>query len=146
MAKKFNLKELIDTIDWVTITGSTRGSSRLPDDAVSIGFYKSKKDSHDVDEVRVRFGKDVLDAIHWKPGDKIVAMHAPDDIMSFLLVKCETGAGRTLSQESGSPHSRLHFKWNRPIPLKLMPPKLVEYKTYKNYIYFRIGDSNAVGE
>ncbi len=138
MSRQLKLKDIINKINWVKIE-TTRGFFGMPADAVVVGFFKSTaKGSTKVDECRLRLGKTVLDELKWQAGDKINIMHDPDDVMSFLLVKSEGGNGRTLSQESGSPHCRMTFKWEQPVPLNIIPSHAVEYDIYKNHLGFRV--------
>lgn len=141
MAKKFNLKELIESVDWVAISAN-RSSNKLPDNAVCISFQPRRGQEDKGLYAQIKFGQQVVSDMGWEKGDKIVVMNDPDDFMSFLLVKCETGAGRTLGIDGpmGTTTHRISFKWNRPIPVNPMPNKIVEYETYKKQIYFRVND------
>jgi len=133
-----SLKDLIDKIDWMMIEPG-RGSTRLPDDSVTIGFCQSKKNDPTINEVRVRFGKEVLEKLNWKSGDKVCVFNDPDDLLTFMLVKSDSGVGYTVAQETGSPSSRVHFRWRHKLPLTKKPPTSVEYEIHKKHIVFRAG-------
>ncbi|HLX54271.1 MAG TPA: hypothetical protein VKR58_10035 [Aquella sp.] len=137
-----SLKDLIESTQWVNIVGVSRYSATIPHDGVGISFTKNTPNANDFNLITVRFGEEVLNKLGWKGGDKIVSMHDPDDYMNFLLVKCETGAGRTLMMDNGLTKGRVKFIWNRPFKLDHMPVTLVEYQIYKNYINFRVNHSS----
>ncbi len=140
MNKKMILKDLIDRIDWVTLNVGRTGS-RLPDDGVSVAFIKSKKSIDYADYVKIRFGNKVLDALEWKIKDKITAMHDPDDLFNFLLVKRENG--RMIQQETNTSVCAVSFKWDRPeLKLNRMPSKIVEHEIYKGYLNFRLPNND----
>lgn len=146
VAKVKSLKDLIDVTEWVGI--QTRGTSnRLPDDAVSVHFThqsaKSKMNprkeiAENSDWVRVRFGRDVLEKLDWKSGDRIFISNDPDDHLTFLLFKVESNSGFRLGIESGSTSARLHFAW-RPtyIPVRASSAEIVEYEIHKGKLIFR---------
>jgi hypothetical protein len=146
VAKVKSLKDLIEATEWVGI--QTRGTSnKLPDDAVSIHFTQqsakskinpNKAVSENSDWVRLRFGKDVLEKLDWKSGDRIFISNDPDDHLTFLLFKVDSNSGFRLGIESGSTSARIHFSW-RPtyVPVKVSSAQLVEYEIHKGKIIFR---------
>ena len=141
-----SLKDLIESTEWVGI--QTRGTSnKLPDDAVSVHFThqtaKSKMNprkeiSENSDWVRLRFGKDVLEKLDWKSGDRIFISNDPDDHLTFLLFKVDSNSGFRLGIESGSTSARIHFSW-RPtyVPVKISSAEIVEYEIHKGKLIFR---------
>jgi hypothetical protein len=142
MSKKLSLKDLLHKIDWVQIE-SVRATWKLNDDAVAIGFFKSKKELLSANEVRIRLGINVLKKLKWKAGDKIVVYHHPDDLMSFMVVKTENGKGFTLSRETGTTTThRVQFRWDRPIPIQEMKAKEVDFLIHKDQcIVFRVDEN-----
>jgi hypothetical protein len=143
VVKVKSLKDLIESTKWVGI--QTRGTSnKLADDAVSIHFtYKevtSKKDNEngDSDWVRLRFGKDVLEKLDWKAGDRIFISNDPDDHFTFLLFKVESNSGFRLGIDTGATAGRIHFAWRKNyVPVKVANAQLVEYEIHKGKIIFR---------
>ncbi len=138
MTIKLTLRELINKIDWVTIT-SGKPSDKLPDDGVSYHFFKSHKRMSKSDSVRLRFGNKVLEDLGWEINDKIVVMQDPDDLMKLLLVRSDHGKGRRLSRETNSSCARIQFKWqHNSIPADEPIGVPIKYEIYKSYISFRM--------
>jgi hypothetical protein len=137
---KVNLRDLIDSIDWIGIE-VTRGMIKLPPDAVSIHFtQKSKKtsDGTQADLVRIRLGQQVMQKLGWEPGSKIFISYDPDDQLTFLLIKVDDNKGHRLCQESDSSACRIHFSWGRDkLPMEKGSPIIVDYEIHKKYLIFR---------
>ncbi|HMG15914.1 MAG TPA: hypothetical protein VK590_10740 [Saprospiraceae bacterium] len=145
MVKKLNLKDIIEKVQWLNLTAKSSSSS-LSDNAVSVSFSSKLGKPGAGIYVYIKFGKEVVEKMKWKVGDKIVVMNDPDDFMSFLLVKCETGAGRVLGIDGTKNISTTHrivFKWNRPIPISPRGQKVVEHEIYQKHIYFRVNDGES---
>lgn len=146
LIKRKSLKDLIDTIEWSGIQ-MYRGAERLPPDCITVQFAKTDKNKDAVDQVRIRIGKEVLDELGWKIGDRIYPSYNPDDQMLFFMCKIDSKNGWTLSQESKSTSARLHFKWNREkIPLQEMRSTKVDFEVHKKSLLFRVGDEASLDE
>ena len=144
MSRKFSLKDLIDKIDWVSLNSASGGNtSKLPNDAIAVSYLKSLENKKVADKVRVRIGKEVMEALDWAHGDKIVAMYDPDDIFSLLLCKSNgsNGRARKITKESKSDASMVTFKWENSIVLKPSTSSLVEHDIYNGYVHFRLPDN-----
>jgi len=131
------LKDLLHKIDWVMIEKSRFGQNNN-NNGVYIGFYASKKDSNDINKVKIKLGRELMERLEWEIGDRICIYHHPDDLMSFMLVKSENSNGFKLGLETNTTFSKLSFKWDRPLKLERQPYKEVEYLSPKDkYIVFR---------
>ncbi len=141
MGKVFNLKDLIDRIDWVALHGG-RMANRLPDDAIGVSYVnlksKEQRKNNVASHVKIRFGKGVQAAMDWKLKDKIYTMYDPDDVFSLLLIKKED-AGRSLTPESNSSSMSISFPWiHDRFPLKTSPSMVVPHEIYKGYLHLRL--------
>ncbi len=143
MSIKFNLKDIIEKIDWKVLQSGKSGTT-MPDDGVGVSFSKNDKKTpgNDADHIKVRFGQSVLERLNWKTGDKITVLQDPDDLLSILLVKKDSKGGRALCKESTSSVNYMCFKWNSLIRLKKSKSKIVDYDIYKQYIHFRLPNEN----
>lgn len=143
MMRKMSLAELIKKVDWVKIASGRGPYHSLAIKSVTIGFYPStsSKNKENINQVRIRFGAEVIEQLGWQHKDRICVMHDPEDLMSFLLVKSQNG-GSAIYKDTGSTNYRLAFTWNREIPLKKMSGKIVEHHIHEDYIYFRVEEEN----
>jgi hypothetical protein len=111
------LSALIDRIDWVMIE-SVRGGNKygMPLDSIGIGFHpKNNKKKDIIDQVRVRLGRDLVEALGWQDNDRIMVLHDPDDMLSFMFVRSDSGKGYKLHTENAAArYYALTFVWDRP--------------------------------
>lgn len=141
MSKKLQLKDLLAKVEWVQIV-NVRGGWRLPDDRMTIGFYKANAKAETANEVRIRIGKDIIKKLKWKAGDKIIPCYHPDDLFSFMIFKSETGKGYTLGAESGTSVHKFSFRWDRPIRINECKAREVEFIINKDHhLIFRMDDT-----
>lgn len=134
------LIDLIDRIDWVAI-GRKGATSKLDTNALAIGYYTANKGDKEPSRIRLRIGGDIIDALGWKKGDKILANFDPNDVATFMLVKCETGAGVKLGREGPISHVHgLQFSWHKIITLPEMSMTLIEYEIHEasSCLLFRV--------
>lgn len=136
---KNTLKDLISRLDWTKIEVTRGLSSKLQPDKVCVSFLpENKKNPDQINRVFIRIGREVLEQLEWLPGDKIIPMFNPDDLMTFLLVKSDQGTGFTLGQESGVTSCKISFKWTNEVILDKTFSQVVEYEIYKKQLIFRV--------
>jgi hypothetical protein len=140
--QKRSLKDLIERLEWFAIENPKVSRSMVDEDTVLVTFGEDKKHPDKINKVFVRFGKNVLYKLEWKPRDKILPLFSPDDHMLFMMVKSDRNIGFTLAQEHKIEIYRLQFTWNRSTPLQKMPATPVEYEVYKKQLIFRVGESS----
>lgn len=138
---KFNLKELIENIDWQLINIATT-KAFIRSNEVGAGFRKKNKKSEQPDEVIFRIGIDLFEKLKWQFSDKIAVFNNPDDIMTFMLAKSDSGVGYTLQRETNNPsNGRIVFRWYHSIPLNEKKVVPIEYEISKGRLIFRANDS-----
>lgn len=97
-------------IDWVDIH-PTRGHYQKRYNLVTISFYKAPTSlMKSPPQFKMIIGKEILDELGWKKGDKICFMHHPDNVQHLLLVKSTSGNGYTLTA-AGANNCDVGFKW-----------------------------------
>lgn len=134
---EMSLKDLIKKIDWVSISSCSRGS-RLNEDLMSVNYVKMNNKVVLPNYLRLRIGKNIVDKLNWKYGDKINAMLDPDDLLSMILVR-STNEGRLLTKESKSSIHAIQFLWKEKIPLPdLKGARTLQYEIYDKYIHFHL--------
>lgn len=144
LQKKFSLRELIDNVDWIAITNKkSHFNPRMGDNEIHVGFRRKTKGSK-IDRVRIRIGKDVMKILGWNFKDKINISHHPDDLLSFRLIKSESGAGYKLKNQAGCTNGLIDFVWDLELPLRERKASPVEYFTPRDeYVVFRVPMSDA---
>lgn len=137
---RLSLSDLVEKIDWVVIENGHGHGARLQPEDLAVGFYERKKNSRVYDDVRFRVGKDLMRKLFWRPKDKIIIAHHPDDLLSLMLIKSEGDGGVTLAQENNSPHCMFHFKWKFDLLLPSRKCAPTEYKHVEkgNYLVLRL--------
>lgn len=143
-----SLSSLIDRIDWVMIETS-RQNYGMGTDKIGIGFYpKSNKDKKTINQVRVRIGRDLIETLGWQDNDRIMVLHDPDDMLSFMFVRSDTGKGYRLHPENAAGrYFSLTFSWDRPFKLEARKSSEVQHHIHKNSIVvFRVGSQEEDSE
>lgn len=139
-SKRSSLLELLNRIDWQAVEGKRGAKLKLGFNEVKVILSRSNKKSPKVDYVTIRLGRDVMGALNWMHGDKVVPMYLEDDQMVFLLVKSHTGQGYIIGKEKHTHACKINFKWDHKLILNEMPATSVHHQAYHDKLIFRIED------
>lgn len=136
---KSTLKDLIEKLDWTKIESTKNYRQAMSGDTMTVQFAsKNKKESHNVNLIRVRLGADLMTSLGWNFGDRIIPLFNSENQMRFLLVKSDTGSGYLLSNESKSRHGKVTFPWLGDFKLDPMRPKQVPFEISKKKLIFEV--------
>jgi len=139
-----SLCDLIDKIEWTVIPGrknSTGNGLSLSDKEVGISVLKDKK-GNQFNTLHVRFSTELLHKLNWILGDRIIAMHNPNDLFELLLVRSSNGDGRKLARENKTSF-RLQIKMPDSYPdLKEFSNRRCRVDVFEKYLKFNLREKS----
>lgn len=139
-SKATRLSDLIDKIQWTQIQIHSLPAQKLMHNGITVEFAAKKKEQPDIiNNIRVRFGFEVMEKLGWHHGDKLVPLYNPNDQLTFLLAKSDHGIGYKIAREIGNPRAgAVSFRWDGEFPLRRMKAKPVEFEAHQGKLIFAV--------